>query len=376
MRIYIGTWKDVWKNRQAELLVCQIENGNGPVILQKVKMPDSVSKVLVDRENRKLYVLISSDPLGCGGLLLIYQIKEDGTLREIQKKSTYGASPIDLVLKNNYLMIVNHGSTTNRVCRTKWKREREPVLEWIYDEASLVLFSRTAEGLVENFQDMYQFEGRGEISFFQESAAPHSIWMHPLGKEIYIPERGSDRISVFEIKNDRIEKKTELLETKGDGPRNVVVSENRRDVYVVDEIQPNISYFRMPETTPLQKISTLSGKTRARYDTDFREFTAPHPVALALSENEKFLYTLTRSADTISVFERDSERGFLSQIQEWKLSGKNPRELLVNGNDLFVILMDSECCVRLKVNSMTGLVEGEKRILDSVSGIATMDWER
>lgn len=368
---YIGTWKT--DSEPARLMVFRSMDR---ACIQTMDLPGNLSFVKLDREKKLLYVLINGDPEvhgGCGGVLNIYRVGENGTLRLVQKCSTFGAEPIELALLNTAIAVVNHGSTTNRVCRTRRLPDGSPETIWVYDEASLVLLERLPDGSVGKLLDQHEFVGHGEIPFFQESAAPHSIFLNEENNLLLIPERGSDRISVFSVENGHLDLKAELPEKRGYGPRNAAMTRDGQHIYVVDEIMPSVSHYRAPFGEAVQRVDTVSRQAASECDDDPRLFSAPHPVALWLSGNEKYGYTLTRSTETLSVFRRDAGNGCLEMIQEWKLSGVNPRQAIADGNRLYIVLMDTRSLAELTVEEATGKILEERILLDGIDAIAAVD---
>lgn len=370
---YLGTWKT--REEPARLLVYRREEETMQ-LLQTLDLWGNLSFLKLDPEKNCLYVLTNGDPEvydGCGGVLQQYGIGEGGTLQLIRKCSTYGAEPIELALQEETIAVVNHGSTTNRVCRTARQPDgtRKPV--WVYDEASLVLLERHPDGTPGRLLDRYEFVGQGEIPFFQESAAPHSLFYSPENNRLLVPERGSERTSVFSIRGETLVPEYELPEQKHYGPRNGAMTRDGKHIYVVDEIMPSVSHYIPSQGEAVQRISTVTPEAAARCDRNIRSFAAPHPVALWLSGEERYLYTATRSTETISVFSRDPETGDLSRIQEWPLSGRNPRQVLAEGNRLYIIFLDSQSMAELLVEETTGRILQEKTILNGIPAIAAVD---
>lgn len=370
---YIGTWKT--QSSPARVMVfCR--NPVGYCRKQGIALPGNLSFLKLDRQKNLLYVLSNGDPEiqnGCGGVLCVFAVQPDGSLTPVQKASTYGAEPIELVLLEEYIALVNHGSTTNRVCRTERQPDGSLKTVWVYDEASLILLERLPDGTVGKLLDQYLFVGHGEIPFFQESAAPHSICYSEQNNRLLVPERGSERTSLFSIQNNRVVLEAELAEKKYYGPRNAVMTRDGRHIYVADEIIPSITHYSGPCWDTVQRVYTVSQEAAAKCDTDPRRFTAPHPVALWLSQDERFLYSLTRSTETLSVFRRDVQTGSLTMIQEWVLSGANSRQALVDENRLYIVLMDAQKLVELSVDASDGFVLEEHTLLDGIASIAAVD---
>lgn len=373
MIFYIGTWE---KDKDpAKLMVFSAEGGDSRCI-QTLTLPGNFSTLKLDAEKNRLYVLTNRDPdiqEGCGGVLNVYAVQPEGTVELVQKTSSYGAEPIDLAVWKDRIALVNHGSTTNRVCRTERQADGRLKPIWVYDEASLILLERLENGNAGGLLDQYRFVGQGDVPFFQESAAPHSIFYSARGELLLVPERGSDRLSLFSVRSGRLELVGQLPEKKRCGPRNAAMTRDGRHIYMADEIVPSITHYAGPEWRAVSRVPTVSGEKAEACAGDPRSFAAPHPVALWLSQDERQVYSLTRSTETLSVFSRDDRTGELTMRQEWVLSGANPRQAMADGNRVYVVLMDAQKLVELVLDPAQGLVLRERTLLDGIARIAAVD---
>lgn len=372
--LYVGAWEDRAQGLPARLLVFACEDG-GARCIQTIRLESMVAKVAADAAHRLVFALVNADSRvngGCGGALLSWRIGPDGRLTPAAQRASFGASPIDLALTPENIVLVNHGSTTNRVCRTQRDGPGEPRVYWEYDEASVVLLARGPGGLPGAFLDLHKCCGSGGVPFFQESAAPHSLHYSAASGRFLVPERGSDRTSVFAVQSGRLHCLACLPERAGFGPRNAAMT-RRGDVYVVDEIEPCVTHYRLPDTRAASRAATVSDETRARCDADVRSFGAPHPVAVWLSADEAYLYTLTRSTDTLDVFRLDPGTGAPERVQELALEGSNPRAALPAEGGAYVTAMDAGSCVFVHTDAATGLVTAQQTLFTGVPGIDTLD---
>lgn len=384
---YVGTWKDDSRGLPGKILVYALREH--AVKVQEIVTGESVSQVRLDHQKRRLYAVTETrDGRSgiCGGDLYEFAVEPDGMLRRIKLLPSGGAYPIDFAMLPGYLALVNHGSTTGRVCRTRQREDGSAEPYWEYDEASLVLYERDEEGSVGRMLDVYRFEGCGKIPFFQESAAPHSVTA--VGNRLFVPERGTDQTSVFEVTDGKLKKCGVLAARKGSGPRNAAVSSDGRDIYVVGEIEPVLFHYRTDGTAqgesgasksgavwsaPLcRTVPVISQETASGLEKNPRSFKAPHPSAVLLSPDGRHVYVLTRSADMLTVFAREEESGTLTACAEHPLGGANPRAMLEYGRELYVVLMEEGSCAAFMIEDGNGMQVRKRSILENIPGIAAV----
>lgn len=383
MRRVLGTWAECYDGTGGKLLFVEEKEGEYTVS-EEVKTGGSVSFIARDTEKALLFALLEVREFGgdAGGMICQYDCSE-GKPVLIKTSNSYGAYPIDMILTERYAVVLNHGSTKNWILRTERTAQGGFRTYREYDEASLVLFGRKEDGTIGDILDIYKFSGHGALPFFQESASPHSLFSHvqnvssesevsvesveerctdctagseesllcPIREEteIYVPERGTDQVSVFLIDEGvgRLKKVGILKSEKGYGPRNVVVSGDGRYVYVMHEIAPVIAVYRWEKAEDgklrfekIQEIGTVSAEKNDRVQYETTSFQAPHPVDMKMAEDGKLLICLTRSVDCLSVFAVGGD-GRLAMRQCEKLKGVNPRQLETEGNGLLIVSLDS-----------------------------------
>ncbi len=388
--LYIGTWAS--GETKAKLIVLRCAH-HGWEKIQELSFPGNVGCVKTDRHHRLVFVTLEEREIAghevygdkqpgygsiCGGVICIFRIQDDGTAAWVKDIASGGAYPIDMAWGDTYAAVINHGSTVNKICKTRRNAEGSWETYWEYEESSLAVFETDCEGIPERLTDLYKFSGSGSIPFFQESAAPHSIMKLPKKDILMVPERGSDKTSVFRIEKGQICKLTELSAEDGEGPRNAIAADDGRDIYIMDEIEPLLTHFG--SSTDLEekktwvlkdKISLVSPQAASGCDRNPRRFTAPHPVAIETGFDETAVYAAVRSTDTIAVFQRNTKDGTLNMIQEYPLKGKNPRELHRGKTYLYVSCMDTENLLMLHMDNENGTLINTEEIFSGIPGISS-----
>lgn len=350
MRQVLGTWAETYDGAEGGKLLVVEEKEEKYVVLAEEKTGSSVSFIAQDAEKALLFALLEIRQSGkdAGGLICQYDCSA-GKPVLLKAANSCGAYPVDMILTREYAVVLNHGSTKNWIVRTErtaqggFKTCRE------YDEASLVLFARDEDGTTGDILDLCKIFGHGDLAFFQDSASPHSLFFYEAEEEIYVPERGTDQVSVFAIDRSagRLEKVGILESEKGYGPRNVIVSGGGEYVYVMHEIAPVIAVYRRRKTESgtlcferIQELHTVSDEMNDRTQHEATSFEAPHPVDMGITGDGKMLFCLTRSVNCITAFSIGRD-GKLAMEQCEKMKGVNPRQLAIDRNGLLAVALDS-----------------------------------
>lgn len=381
--IYTGNWASTY-NERGNTAVCVYEYKETDrewKRIQRVPMEYSVSGLWVDTEKYMLYISLEisrfqqEEP---GGRVLWFKIdRETGMLMPAGQINSFGAFPLDLKLSEHYALVLNHGSNRPPVCGVFADRDGTIRTGNVFDAATLVLFERDDEGNLTKARDFYAFTGSGEIPFFQDTASPHSLCRGMGRTEYLVPERGTDRVSIFRIdgENWKISRQGEIRIPKGYGPRNAIAVQGLSSCYVIGEIMPAVLLCKesQGELSPVQKLTTVPEKELEQYKEPVTSFQYPHPSALAVSPDHRFLYTLTRAADVLAVYPLHPETGEMGNPSCHRLSGANPRQLLLEGGDLYIMFQDTETIERVRLNAITGTPVQEITVIRDIPRLAVMD---
>lgn len=382
--IYTGNWAQAY-NEPGETAVCVYEytvthlgeaDGEWKQI-QRVPMKYSISALCVDTEKYVLYACLEisrfhrEEP---GGRVLWFWIdRESGMLSLGGQVNSCGAFPLDLKLSGQYALVLNHGSNRTPVCGVFVDRDGSIRTRDVFDAATLVLYERDDRGNLTKPRDFYPFTGVGEIPFFQDTASPHSLCCGMERTEYLVPERGTDQVSIFRIdeKNWKICRQGEIRIPKGYGPRNATAVNVLSSCYVIGEIMPRV--LACTGDRPVQEWLTVPEKELVHCQEPVTSFQYPHPVAVAVGSDHRFLYTLTRTADVLAVCPLNPETGEMGIPHYHRLAGANPRQILVEGGDLYIVFQDTETIDRIRLNVCTGLPVQEKTIIRNIPRLAVMD---
>ncbi|MGL6198424.1 MAG: beta-phosphoglucomutase [Lachnospiraceae bacterium] len=379
---YIGTWAESYGGVQGGKLLCgQLdETKMNAKFVQQIDIGHSVSFLCEDEERGLLFAVLETREVdqGSGGLVLTFLKDEYGKLEEKARTSSYGAYPIAMVLLEEYAVVLNHGSTANKVLISKTNDNGAVSTEFLYDESSLILYERNADGTLGKVKDIYTFQGKGEIPFFQESASPHSLTYLMQTEEFYIPCRGSDEVVVLKIDKELISfrKVCSISSGQGYGPRNVVFNHNGTYCYLMHEIEPIIKVFKREQVNEsvefeeIQEIRTVFDVVLNNHKSTKTNISALHPVDLIVHKTLPYLYVLTRCSDTVSVFQINEKDGRLTLIACKRFGGTNPRQLLQDGSVLYVVSQGSKNILKMIIEKSTGIPNGERAIISEIDRVA------
>ncbi len=208
------------------------------------------------------------------------------------------------------------------------------------------------------------------VSFFQikpedgESLTRvHCCTLEPDGSRVLASNIALDRIYLYHSEEGVLVPNTgyEYIQLeRGIGPRHLKFHPIQNYLYLITEYSNEILTFLykveddVPQLLLLQRISTLPGG----YAGDSTG------SAVDISKDGRFLYAANRGADTIAVFEIDTE-GILHKIQDASCLGRCPRHIALTKDDAVLMAANQESneAVMFHIDDNTGkLLEVASRI--------------
>ncbi len=192
----------------------------------------------------------------------------------------------------------------------------------------------------------------------QKKSHMHTAVFSPDNKYLYVTDLGKDKIYMFPINYESVDKKFLNQENMlsfdlepGSGPRHMAFHPNHQYAYVINELSGKVTVLSYHDgiLKPIQYIvaDTTSYKKR-RGSADIH-----------LSPNGKFLYASNRlGADGIAIFEVNESTGLLTFI-DYQSTGIHPRNFVItaNGKLLLVANRDSNNIQIFKIEPHTGLLK-------------------
>lgn len=257
----------------------------------------------------KLYALRS---LADGSYLCVYEIPQ--TLHEV-------VTPDELVCIGEFPTEGKHS------CHITLLEKQAVVCD--YTSGTVSLFNLNQTGIPKGEPQIIRYHGNGPDPIRQASAHIHSSWVSPDEKSIIIADLGSDRLYRYSIKEGRVD--VDSQETfdlpKGCGPRHCAFFNDK--IYVTTELSDEVLVYSYAEMKLLQRTTVNETKPQG----------GGHIV---VSPDKKYLYVSSRlKNDGIATFYIKAD-GLLERIS-YQQTGSHPRHFAISadGNSLICANRDS-----------------------------------
>jgi 6-phosphogluconolactonase len=213
----------------------------------------------------------------------------------------------------------------------------------------IAVYPTGSDGSLQPASQVITLEGSGPHAE-QESSHPHAILPSPDNRFVYVPDKGADRIFIFQLENGRLSPASPAYTEAqaGAGPRHLVFHPNRPNAYLINELDATVNvYDYEPQSGKLtfrQSIPTLPET--------YQQFNACADIHLSPDGN--YLYASNRGHNSIAMYQVDSSDGSLSLIGFESTKGAFPRNFMIdesgawllaanqNSDDITVFRIDPE----------------------------------
>ncbi len=249
----------------------------------------------LSNEKKYLYGVIEKED----GYVVSYK-KEDDKLNFVDQKSSSGKGPchVEIDSKNNLIYISN------------------------YQDGKVTIFNKESNG--EIGEKIYSKVENKEKSHV------HCVKMFMKKRFFLMTDLGSDLITAYEIKNEKIEEVSKIRFREGTEPRHIAVSKNK--IYVVTEKSCELYVLELKN----KKLSIVDKKSIIPSGVIKKDnYTG---CAIKISKDFKFLYVTVRGHNSISVFETKN----LKMIQNISCEGDTPRDLELNRAERYILVANQE----------------------------------
>jgi 6-phosphogluconolactonase len=223
-----------------------------------------------------------------------------------------------------------------------------------YSGGSVAVVKLNDKGIPVSVTDNIVYKGgEGTVSH------AHMVSFDPSGKRVYVTDLGLDRIVIYNF--DAAAGKLNQIPNgiadlpKGSGPRHFVFNADGSRLYVINELNSTITFFRVNMTGELQKVQTVS---TLREGFKGKSYCAD----IHLGKNDKFLYGSNRGENTIVTFQVGPD-GKLILAGHASCGGDWPRNFVIDpsGKYLLVGNQNSGNIAMFSIDEKTGLPTGPSR---------------
>jgi 6-phosphogluconolactonase len=268
-----------------------------------------------------------------GMLRAFHYDKQDGCLELLNEQEIPGHGPCHLTVcpsdAGDAVVVANYGS------------------------GSVASFPILNGGNIGKVASHITHTGSGPNTARQQTPHVHGVYSD--GSTIAVVDLGIDRVVYYHLDPATAElsqpaDNAYLHLAPGAGPRHLAVSNDKRFIYVVNELDSTVSVFdRQRPHHAIQSVSTLTDEK----DIAERNNTA---AEIALHPSGNFLYVSNRGDDSIAVF--SLEAGMPMLIQSISSGGKTPRFFCLGptGQFLLVCNQDSGNICVFAVYQTTGML--------------------
>jgi 6-phosphogluconolactonase len=223
-----------------------------------------------------------------------------------------------------------------------------------YDGGNIAVWALAPDGSLGERTAFVQHTGSSVNPQRQSHAFAHSIRVDPTNRFALVADLGLDKLFVykFNVKDGSLTANDPpfVKAAPGSGPRHVVFHPNGRWVYLITEMGSTIMLFdwdtRRGALSEVQTVSTLPK--------DFQGTSACAEVQVHPSG--RFVYASNRGRDSIAVFSVDGQTGRLTPIQDVPSGGKTPRNFDMDPTAHWLLVTNhgSNTAMVFRIDQQTG----------------------
>ncbi len=235
---------------------------------------------------------------------------EAGSLKPINKVNAAGADPCHLTVSENHVITAN------------------------YSSGSVSIFERKANGSISEVVQVVEHPKKhfGNRRFGPSNA--HQVVFSPNGKYLFATNLGTDMIfSYYYNPSGKTEVLTEISSiqvSKSSGPRHMSLSKDGKYLYLVQELNANVTVFGVSEDGTLNQLQETTLVTDASKKNGAAD--------IHVSQNGKFVYVTNRGENNnISLF-KINNGGTLKFQKQYSTEGNGPRNFTFSPDGKYIFI--------------------------------------
>jgi len=319
--VYVGSWMVQGQSPKGIAIYSYDEKSGRLSHRNNVFEELRVGFAYLDKKRRVLFVADEREDhpemrRGGGGQILALSVQpETGDLIEIGRVPSYGVNPtyIEMSHDRGFLLVTNHGSRNGTVTLTETDDCGKIGIRVLHDESSVVVFRLADDGSIAEPCDIFRLEGEGP-AVFQLGPHAHSVVRSPLAELYAVCDKGGDLIHMLSFNAEHVKlvpgAGSPTKRSPGSAPRYAVFHPEKPYLFVNSEYKAALCAFRYNVTGALEFICEESS---------LPAHIAPPDGAvqsdICIGKTGRYLYTLLRIVNVISVHEIDTKTGGLTLIQ-------------------------------------------------------------
>ncbi len=236
----------------------------------------------------------------------------------------------------------------------------DPSGKWLmvsaYGGGTLTVIGINPDGSLGAVADSFKNQGTGPNIGRQEASHMHFATTENSGKNVYACDLGTDEVLTFGLDRSSGKLKSSMPRAgktnPGTGPRHLVVTPNRKFVYVNNELTLGVSVFsRDAATGGLTLVQTISALPEGE------STNGKSMAAIRMHPKLPYLYASIRGMDAIAVFDILPD-GQLKLKKVEPAGVKEPRDFAIDFSGKWVVVagQSSGDVVSFGIDEKTGLI--------------------
>ncbi len=327
--MYIG---NIDADQEEGIAYCYFNSETGelskPILTENISNPIFLD---IDNKNKMLYCvskIINPNDSSVTPSVINYSIDtKTAQLKYISQAPTYGKDPcfIEYNQTTNKLLVANYSSGNT---------------------SSYHINSKNIQ-----YEETYLHFGDGPDKGRQQGPHAHSIRFAPDNYYAYAADLGSDKIIIYHIRTNNIQKVDSIIAHPGAGPRHIDFSPDAQIMAVINELDCTISTYEKDSMNMYKKFietvtmlpDTFNGYSKA--------------ADIHFSPDGKFLYASNRGFNSIAIYKVEGRK--LTSV-DIETEGINwPRNFAIDPTGKFILVAnrDSDNITVYRRNIQDGTLE-------------------
>ncbi|MEU0628348.1 lactonase family protein [Streptomyces sp. NPDC005989] len=207
-----------------------------------------------------------------------------------------------------------------------------------------------ADGSVRQMTDAVRNPGSGPHPR-QDAAHPHAVAFTPDGRFLVAADLGTDTVQTFRLMAGRLHQVSRGHVAPGSGPRHVAFAAGATTLYVIGELDGDITTFAFDPATG------QIGERLQTVPTSPPTHTGPQSAAeIALHPSGRLLYASNRGSQTLAAYRVEASTGLLTTIAFTSDNVAGPTNFAItpSGDMLYVNSSETDLIVPLRIDQGTG----------------------
>ncbi len=296
---YVGSYSYTGNAKGITVYDVDVENGR---FKERCEMEIDNSSYLVPAANGKTLYSIADEGV------VSYRIHENGSITKLNTANIRGM----------------------RGCQLSVEPEGKYLFVSGYHDGKSTVMRLNPDGTIGSIASGVYHKGLGSVA--ERTFRPHisCTRLTPDRKFVMVADLGVDQVKVYRFTDDQLMLVDTIPCDLESAPRHFIFSADGKFIYLMYEVKNVIDVYtyetgkRSPKIEKIQTISTTGSKRLS-------QLTAA--CAIRFSPDEKHLFCNNAGDNTVSIYDRDSETGMLTQRCCLPISGDYPKDIAIFPDD-------------------------------------------